>query len=106
MENAIVLPDKDDDFIAIFPCKRLRQRAMPSPPNKAELSVGRTSVGAVGALACCFCHKRKAVVSPMTSTVKWQCTTTAASLRLGKFNRCQGCFPSLKMPFSITERQS
>src|SRR5712692_6931011 len=69
-------------------CKRLRQRAMPSPPNKAELSVGRTSVCAVGALACCCCHKRKAVESPMTSTVKWQCTTTAASVRLGKFNRC------------------
>src|SRR5713101_10103722 len=87
-------------------CKRLRQRAVPSPFSNAELKVGWSVVCGVGEEAVCACHKKNALHSPMTSKVKKQCTTTAASVRLGKHKRCQGCLPSLKMPYSMTLRQS
>ena len=57
--------------------KRCRQRAVPSPPSKAVLRFGWTAVCAVGTSVLFACHKRKAVHSPITRKVKWQCTTAA-----------------------------
>src|SRR5258708_29110325 len=94
-------------IVSRFPARNAGgQGAVPSPPRRAELRGGRTSVDEVGVVATCACHKRNAVHSPITRRVKKQWTTTAASVRLGKRKRCQGCLPSLKIPFSMTLRQS
>src|SRR6266436_8686228 len=78
--------------------KRLRQRAMPSPPNKAELKVGRTSVRARGAVACCFCHKRKAVVSPMKSLGQVAMHDHRRFGALGKLQQMPGMLALLENP--------